>query len=210
MTAADIFQYVEQEVHSTVMATVDEQGLPVTCAIDIMDTDEQGLYFLTAKGKSFYRRLKVQGFVAFTGMKGKDTLSCTAVSIRGKVREIGQTRLSRLLEKNPYMYQIYSTPESRQALTVFQIYQGEGEWFDLSKKPIQRFSFSFGQPFSTFGKEYRITSVCTGCHECETACPQRCIDFTGGLPRIRQEHCLHCGNCQAVCPVGAVEHGREV
>ena len=39
------------------MATVDENGLPVTCAIDMMDSDENGLYFLTAKGKGFYDRL---------------------------------------------------------------------------------------------------------------------------------------------------------
>lgn len=29
------------------------------------------------------------------------------------------------------------------ALTVFQIYEGSGEWFDLSKKPIERASFTF-------------------------------------------------------------------
>lgn len=33
-------------------------GLPVTCAIDMMDSDGNSLYFLTAKGKSFYERLK--------------------------------------------------------------------------------------------------------------------------------------------------------
>lgn len=204
MTTAEVFHYVEQEIHSTIMATVDEQGLPVTCAIDIMDTDEGGIYFLTARGKGFYRRLKARGFAAFTGMKGGDTLSCVAVSIRGKVREIGQARLSCLLDKNPYMYQIYPTPESRQALTVFQLYQGEGEWFDLSKKPIDRFSFSFGQEEAA-PEGYFITEACTGCRACERACPQNCIDFSEALPHIRQEHCLHCGNCQTVCSVDAVE-----
>ena len=36
-------------------------GEPVTCAIDIMDYDTDGLYFLTAKGKNFYNRLKKRG-----------------------------------------------------------------------------------------------------------------------------------------------------
>ena len=34
------------------------------------------------------------------------------------------------------MHTIYPTEESMKALTVFQIYEGNGEWFDLSKKPI--------------------------------------------------------------------------
>ena len=50
-------KYLVQEIHSTVVATVDENGLPVTCAIDIMDYDENGLYFLTAKGKGFITAL---------------------------------------------------------------------------------------------------------------------------------------------------------
>jgi len=80
----DYLRYLEQEIHSVVMATVDHTGLPVTCAVDIMDSDEKGLYFLTAKGKGFYDRLKKNGYVALTGMKGNDTLSCVAVSVRGK------------------------------------------------------------------------------------------------------------------------------
>ena len=43
------------------------------------------------------------------------------------------------------MKEIYPTPDSQKALTVFQLYEGSGEWFDLSKKPIERFSFSFGR-----------------------------------------------------------------
>ena len=49
------------------MATVDDAGFPVTAAIDMMDWDEGGLYFLTAKGKSFYDRLKKRGTLALTG-----------------------------------------------------------------------------------------------------------------------------------------------
>lgn len=77
-------------------------------------------------------------------MKGKDTLSCVAVSVQGKVVELGPDKLPALFAKNTYMEKIYPDEQSRSALTVFQIYQGNGEWFDLSKHPIERASFSFG------------------------------------------------------------------
>lgn len=99
MQARDYLKYIMEEIHSTVFATVDSEGRPVTCAIDIMDYDESGLYFLTARGKNFYDRLKANDNIAFTAMKGKDTLSCTAVSVQGKVQETGPDRLPALFEK---------------------------------------------------------------------------------------------------------------
>ncbi len=126
MIAKKYLDFIVEQIHSTVVATVDEDGLPVTCVIDMMYADDNGLYFLTAKGKNFYQRLKDKGYLALSGKKGEDTMSCIAVSIRGKVREIGQDMLPLLLEKNPYMIEIYPTTESRKALTVFQIYKGSG------------------------------------------------------------------------------------
>ena len=57
MEAVDYLAYISKVIHTTVVATVDDDGLPVTAAIDMMDSDENGLYFLTAKGKNFYDRL---------------------------------------------------------------------------------------------------------------------------------------------------------
>ena len=116
MQAKDYLKYIAEEIHSAVFATIDKEGRPVTCAIDIMDYDESGLYFLTAKGKNFYDRLKSNENIAFTAMKGEDTLSCVAVSVQGKAKETTQ-------------------------------------------KPVV----------------------------------------------IRQENCLHCGNCCEICPAGAIE-----
>ena len=204
MEAKNYLDYIVNEIHRTIVATVDDECLPVTAAIDMMDSDENGLYFLTAKGKGFYDRLKKREFLALTAMKGEDTMSSVAVSIRGKVRELGYDKIPELFEKNPYMHQIYPTDESMQALTVFQIYEGTGEWFDLSKKPIERASFTFGGAEKK--KEgYYITGACIGCGSCTEVCPQDCI-VTDSIPHvIRQEHCLHCGNCASVCPVSAVE-----
>ena len=199
----DYLKYLVQEIHSTIVATVDENGLPVTCAIDIMDYDENGLYFLTAKGKGFYNRLVNKGYLALTGMKGEDTMSCVALSVRGKAKEIGAARLPRLFELNPYMTEIYPTEESRKALTVFYIYEGSGECFDLSKKPIERASFTFGNAVKS-QEGYYITDKCIGCGKCLDVCPQNCIS-KGTFFTVQQEHCLHCGNCQEICPVSAVE-----
>ena len=198
------FRYLVNEIHTTVVATIDDEGLPVTAAIDMMDCDADGLYFLTAKGKSFYERLKKRGFLAFTGIKGEDTMSSVAVSVRGKVRELGFDRIPDLFAKNPYMNEIYPTASSREALTVFQIYEGSGEWFDLSKKPIERASFTFGgAQEKTEG--YFITDACIGCQSCVEVCPQQCIAAENIPLVINQTNCLHCGNCLTACPVEAVE-----
>ena len=204
VNAETYLHYLVNEIHTTVVATVDNEGLPVTAAIDMMDCDENSLYFLTARGKSFYDRLKKRPFLSLTAMKGKDTLSSVAISIRGKVRELGYGRIPKLFEKNAYMKTIYPTEESMQALTVFQIYEGSGEWFDLSKKPIERASFTFG---GAEGKTegYFITDACIGCQSCVAVCPQQCIKADQVPLIINQANCLHCGNCLTVCPAGAVE-----
>lgn len=144
MQTRNYLKYIAEEIHSSVFATVDSQGRPVTCAIDIMDYNESGLYSLTAKGKNFYDRLKANENIAFPAMKGEDPLSCVAVSVQGKAKEIGPDKLPDLFRKNLYMEKIYPDIPSRSALTVFKIYEGGGEWFDLSKQPIDRASFSFG------------------------------------------------------------------
>lgn len=209
MTALKILQILQAEVHSTVFATVDGQGLPQTCVIDLMLADEGGLYFLTAKGKSFYERLTARPFVALSGLKGRDTLTSVAISVRGHVRSIGKERLDEIFEKNPYMTKIYPTVQSRDALEVFQLYKGEGEYFDLSRQPPFRQSFSFGGE-SVTQTGYRIGKErCIGCQSCRSVCPAGCISNT--VPReIDESHCLHCGNCFQSCPVNAVEKVRSL
>ena len=203
MEGQDYLAYIAEVIHTTVVATVDDEGLPVTAAIDMMDSDEQGLYFLTAKGKSLYDRLTKKGFIALTGLKGEDTMHSVAVSLRGSVKELGPELLPRLFEKNPYMKELYPSEASRTALTDFQIYEGTGEWFDLSKKPVERASFSFGGAKEK-DEGYFITEDCIGCGICVDVCPQKCINTDARPLRIEQEHCLHCGACWKECPADAV------
>lgn len=206
METKDYLRILKEEVHSTVIATVDRDGKPVTRVIDIMLTDENSLYFITAKGKAFYAQLMENPYVAISGMcGGEGTMNKKAVSIRGKAVNIGPARLKEVFEQNPYMAEIYPREESRTALEVFQVAEGTGEFFDLSVKPIFRDTFVLGGGAAGQQGRYFITDRCRGCRICYSKCPQKCIDMSARPFVIRQEHCLHCGNCMEACPFGAVE-----
>jgi uncharacterized pyridoxamine 5'-phosphate oxidase family protein/NAD-dependent dihydropyrimidine dehydrogenase PreA subunit len=205
----DYLKILKEEIHSTVFATVDMEGLPTTRVIDIMLTDEKGLYFITAKGKEFYQQLMEKQFVAISGMTdGEGSLSKKAISIRGKIECIDQEYLDKVFVENPYMAEIYPVRESRIALCVFRLYQGTGEYFDLSTKPIKRHSFIIGEgneKENGFENGYFINEKCVECGKCSLVCPQVCIDTTRIPYVIKQENCLHCGNCMSECKYGAVE-----
>lgn len=203
MQINDIFKILKKDIHTVVIATTDKQGLPETRVIDIMLYDESGIYFLTARGKKFYDSLKDKKYIALSGVKGTDTMSSIAISVSGCVKELDGKYLEKVFAENPYMAEIYPTIESRTALTVFKLYSGRAEYFDLSKKPIERYSFSFGQTKAE-QHGYFVNTKCISCKACLKVCPQNCIDMNG-TASIRQENCLHCGNCMNICPVYAVE-----
>ena len=206
METKEYLRILKEEIHSTVIATVDKEGKPVTRVIDIMLADEDSLYFITAKGKAFYAQLMENPYVAISGMcGGEGTMNKKAVSIRGKAVNIGPARLKEVFEQNPYMAEIYPQEESRTALEVFQVAEGTGEFFDLSVKPIFRDTFVLGGSAAGQQGGYLITDRCHGCRICYSKCPQKCIDMSARPFVIRQEHCLHCGNCMEACPFEAVE-----
>nr|WP_307999538.1 4Fe-4S binding protein [uncultured Merdimonas sp.] len=208
METKDYLRILKEEIHSTVIATVDEKGRPVTRVIDIMLADEESLYFITAKGKAFYSQLMENPYVAISGMcGGEGTMNKKAVSIRGQAVNIGSEKLEEVFRQNPYMAEIYPQEESRKALEVFRVAEGTGEFFDLSVKPVYRDSFVLGTGRQETGQAggYVITDRCRGCRICYSRCPQKCIDMSSRPFVIRQEHCLHCGNCMSACPFNAVE-----
>ncbi len=205
METKDYLKMLVHEIHSTVVATVNENGIPFTCVIDMMDFDETGLYFLTAKGKPFYSRLKTNPTIAITGFKGPDTMHTTAISITGKVTELGSEPLSHLFKLNPYMADIYPNEESRSMLTVFKLISGTGEVFKMFGDEITRDIFAWG------GEEiekdgYRIIDTCTNCGLCAEHCPRNCIDISCKPAFINQNYCIVCGKCAEVCPVDAVKN----
>ena len=198
----EILEILQRHIHSAVFATMGRDGMPQTRAIDIMLTGEGSLYFLTARGKEFYRQLEEQGFVALTGVKdGK------SVTLRGKIRPASRDLLEPIFIENPYMESLY--PEkTRDALEVFELYEGQGEYFDLTQRPIYRQGFALGEKREASGG-YEIGTACTGCGKCLEACPQRCVDLSRVPAVILQEHCLHCGRCVDCCPAGAIIKREE-
>lgn len=213
METKDYLRLLRDRIHTTVMATLDSSGRPITRAVDIMLADDETLYFLTARGKEFYDQLMEQQYVAFTGMLGGEglgpeeaTLHKTAISIRGSIENIGSEKLAECFAENPYMESIYPQPHSRRALEVFRVTEGVGEFFEIAADgSVTRTSFTLGtgsESPQTGG--FIITDACVGCGACLEICPHNCIDDSRTPPVIRQEHCIHCGNCASECPVGAI------
>ena len=102
MTKQDYLKLLVESIHSTTIATIGADSHPQTRVIDMMLWDEQGVYFLTAKGKAFYAQLMEQGFIALSATKDK-----ISISLRGKIRNIGSEKLDEIFEKNTYMQSIY-------------------------------------------------------------------------------------------------------
>lgn len=98
-------------------------------------------------------------------MKGKDTMSCVAVSFGDKMNEN------------------YPNASSQTGFAL-----GGDE---------------------TVKRGYYVTDKCIGCKLCCSKCPQKCIDISTKQVVIRQNNCLHCGNCFTVCPAEAVVKKNE-
>ena len=194
----DYLDILVNDIHSATFATIGNDQHPQTRIIDLMLYDEQGVYFLTAKGKEFYHQLMEQKYVAISATKNK-----VSVSLRGKIRNIHQDKLDEIFEKNTYMQDIYPG-QTRVALEVFCLYEAQGEYFDISNpKHIVRESFLIGKSqLQTTG--YTVLSQCIGCKLCYSVCPQKCIDISQIPVQINQNHCLHCGECERICPKKAI------
>lgn len=78
MTKTNYLKMLVEVLHSTTVATIGPDGHPQTRIIDMMHYDEDGVYFLTAKGKAFYAQLMEQKYVAISATKDK-----VAVSLAG-------------------------------------------------------------------------------------------------------------------------------
>ena len=194
MTNTEYLKMLVEDFHSTTVATIGADSHPQTRIIDMMLWDDNGVYFLTAKGKAFYDQLMEQLYVAVSATKDKK-----AISLRGRIENIGSEKLDEIFEMNTYMQQIYPG-ETRTALEVFRICEAQGEYFDISDPShVLRASIQIGSPVMQ-RSVYYVGKDCIGCKLCYSVCPQKCIDISGTPVVINQNHCLHCGRCAEICP----------
>lgn len=199
ITGLKYIKLLVEDMHSTTVATIGTDGHPQTRIIDMMHYDEQGVYFLTAKGKAFYEQLMQQQYVAISVTKDKQ-----AVSLRGKVINIGKKNLDIMFDKNLYMKEIYPG-DTREALEVFCLNDAQGEFFDISNPShIVRESIAIGETVEKL-TGYFVGEGCIGCKLCYSVCPQKCIDISCKPVTINQKHCLHCGRCAQICPKQVIE-----
>lgn len=185
-----------REIKDVAFATVDNQGLPQIRIIDIMLVDDDRLYFCTSRGKDFYAQLIKNGNVAITGMNKNYQM----IRVSGKAQNLKDQKkwIDKIFDQNPSMNDVYPD-KSRYILQPFSISQGEIEFFDLSKTPINRQTFALGNARVKF-RGFEITDRCIQCGKCVKNCPQKCIEnFV-----INQTHCLHCGLCFENCPQKAI------
>ena len=101
MTKQDYLKLLVESIHSTTIATIGADSHPQTRVIDMMLWDEQGVYFLTAKGKAFYAQLLEQGFIALSATKDK-----ISISLRGKIRNIGSEKLDEIFDPWDFLTRI--------------------------------------------------------------------------------------------------------
>lgn len=192
-----------REIKSVTFATVNK-GEPAARIIDVMLVKDEGLYFLTARGKSFYQHLKANTKIAICGM---NTNYVTA-RIVGDIQFCNSRAIiDEIFEHNPMMNDLYPG-EKRDILEGFHLHRGKGEIFDLSVEPPNRERFAFGgETVNPAG--YRITSRCTACGLCLPACPVEVIS-EGDVYRIDGGHCLECGRCAEVCSEDAIEAAKGI
>ena len=123
-------------------ASVDKEGMPHNRMIDVMLIEDKKLYFCTARGKDFYDQITQNPHIAITGLNTDFQM----IRLHGKVKQLNNPKvwIDRIFEANPVMNDVYPG-DSRYILEPFVVDNGQIEFFDLGKHPIDRQSFRLDQ-----------------------------------------------------------------
>lgn len=189
-----------RNIKDVVFSSVDFEGKPKSRVIDIMLIENKSIYFVTARGKEFYKEIINNSNISITALT-KDYMSIT---VKGKVvkEENQKYWLDKIFEQNLSMNDVYPG-QSRYILEVFCIKRAIIETFDLSKHPVRRKYYSLGGEVIK-EEGYIINDKCIKCGKCLKICPQGAIK-NDTYYEIKNENCLRCGYCYENCPANAIE-----
>ena len=142
-----VFKVLEKEIHSVVVGMIDAQGRPVTAFMDVMLADESGIYFLTSdNGRELYHNLNNSEYISLCGKTDGDYFHSKMITVKGRVKNIGKSRVDELLDRNDYLKKLYpdSEKEKRQILDVFHVYAGQVTYQEFATVPPTKTTFIFG------------------------------------------------------------------
>lgn len=196
-TAKKAFKLL-RAIKSVSVATV-SNGNPEVRIADVMLEQEDGLYFITARGKPYYKQIRENQKIAACGMDKNYVVA----RVNGDIRFCDDRSLvDKIFALNPILDKLYKG-EQKNILEAFHMYRGRGEIFDLSAQPPKRERFAFGgETVNPAGP--RINDKCNSCGVCLPACPVGAVSH-GEVYAIDENLCLECGICEEVCPENAVE-----
>jgi len=192
-----------EDAESVAFSTLNNGSAEVRM-INVMLIQEDGLYFITARGKAFYHQLKENPEVAICST---DT-NYVSVRINGEIKFCEDSAVSKkIFEHNPDLGDLYPDGK-RDIMEAFHMYRGKGEIFDISKMPLTRSRFAFGGA-SVNPAGFRITEKCTACGICIDECPVDIIS-EGDIFSIDGVQCLECGRCAEICTEDAILPALEI
>ena len=84
-------------------ATVDEDGIPQSRIINVMLTEDDGMYIVTSKGKPFYKQLTETGRISLSAM----CPDCQSLKFTGRCRIADKKWVDKVFEENPGMNEVY-------------------------------------------------------------------------------------------------------
>lgn len=176
-------------------ATVNN-GQPENRIIDFNRLSDGNLYFMTSKGKPFYKQIcQRPELVINTLIDDKYSLK-----LRAWVSEVKDPAIwEEFFILNPGTKKMYR--KNFDIVEVFKLDKGEGEMFHLyAEERIRRMRFAFGG-MEKLPMTYKITENCIGCGACQESCVEQAIhQGKDGKYYIRYMDCDDCGICYTKCP----------
>ena len=125
----DYLKLLVEEIHSVVVATVDETGHPHIAVMDMMWEDGKKVYFCTENNKAVYRQIKENSNVSFCSHKADFSY---VLSISGKATFVNDINLkARALDEYPALKEMFKTPNNP-ILELFYVDVEEVDTFDFA------------------------------------------------------------------------------